>query len=143
MNDSLILILAILVSAAIGAYLGMLFIKLKSKSEQSTLEERNSNLTQQLQELKILHQTENEKQDSYFKTKLGELAESISKTEQEREEIRKEKDLLNTELARRNSEYENLQKLSDKRDEDIELRQEQLRKDFEILATKIKDLTSA
>ncbi|MFT5846668.1 DNA recombination protein RmuC [Psychroserpens sp.] len=139
MNDSLILILAILVSAAIGAYLGMLFIKLKSKSEQSTLEERNSNLTQQLQELKILHQTENEKQDSYFKTKLGELAESISKTEQEREEIRKEKDLLNTELARRNSEYENLQKLSDKRDEDIELRQEQLRKDFEILATKILD----
>jgi DNA recombination protein RmuC len=139
MNDSLILILAILVSAAIGAYLGMLFIKLKSKSEQSTLEERNSNLSQQLQELKILHQTENEKQDSYFKTKLGELAESISKIEQEREEIRKEKDLLNTELARRNSEYENLQKLSDKRDEEIELRQEQLRKDFEILATKILD----
>ncbi|MFD2916103.1 DNA recombination protein RmuC [Psychroserpens luteus] len=139
MNDNLILILAILVSAAIGAYLGMLFIKLKSKSEQSTLEERNSNLAQQLQELKMLHQTENEKQDSYFNTKLGELSETISKIELDRESIRQEKEFLNTELARRNSEYENLQKLSDKRDEEIELRQEQLRKDFELLATKILD----
>ncbi|MFT4612154.1 MAG: DNA recombination protein RmuC [Glaciecola sp.] len=139
MNDSLILILTIIFSAALGAYLGMLFIKLKSKSEQSTLEERNSNLALQLQELKTGHQTENEKQDSYFKTQLEELSETISKTEQEREDIRKEKDFLNTELARRNTEYENLQKLSDKREEDIELRQEQLRKDFEILATKILD----
>ncbi|TXE19997.1 DNA recombination protein RmuC [Psychroserpens burtonensis] len=139
MNDSLILILAILVSTAIGAYLGMLFIKLKSKSEQSTLEERNSNLAQQLQELKTFHQTENEKQDSYFNTKLGELSETISKTEHEREEIRKEKDRLNKDLARRNAEYENLQEHNLKRDEEIEIRQEQLRKDFEILATKILD----
>jgi DNA recombination protein RmuC len=139
MNDSLILILAIIFSAALGAYLGMLFIKLKSKSEQSTLKERNSNLAQQLQELKALYQTEREKQSSNFDTKLGELSGTISKIEQEREEIRKEKDFLNTELARRNTEYKNLQKLSDKREEDIELRQEQLRKDFEILATKILD----
>jgi DNA recombination protein RmuC len=139
MNDSLILILAIIFSAALGAYLGMLFIKLKSKSEQSTLKERNSNLAQQLQELKALYQTEREKQSSNFDTKLGELSGTISKIEQEREEVRKEKDFLNTELARRNTEYKNLQKLSDKRDEDIEIRQEQLRKDFEILATKILD----
>lgn len=139
MNDSLILILAILVSAALGAYLGMLVLKLKSKSELSTLEERNSNLVLQLQDLKTSHHTESEKQASYLNTKLGELSETISKIEQEREVIRKEKDFLNTELARRNTEYENLQKLSDKREEDIEIRQEQLRKDFEILATKILD----
>ncbi|MGB3608663.1 MAG: DNA recombination protein RmuC [Psychroserpens sp.] len=139
MTDSLILILAILISATIGAYLGMLFIKLKSKSEQSTLEERNSNLVQQIEDLKQSHQSDNERQEFNFKAKLKELAETISKIEMDREEIRREKDLLNTELARRNTAYDNLQNLSDKRDAEIELRQEQLRKDFELLATKILD----
>ncbi|WP_040278057.1 DNA recombination protein RmuC [Psychroserpens damuponensis] len=139
MNDNLILIIAILISAAIGAYLGMLFIKLKSKSDQSTLEERNSNLAQQLDALKSHHQLENEKQDSYFNSKLNELSETVSKIESEREEIRREKDFLSTELARRNTEFENLQLQSAKKDEEIELRQSQLRKDFELLATKILD----
>ena len=44
MNDNLILIISILVAALIGAYLGMLFSKLKSKSEKSTLEERQSQM---------------------------------------------------------------------------------------------------
>ena len=117
MNDSLILISSIIFSAAIGAYLGMLFAKLKSKSEKSMFEERNTNLQQQ----------------------LNDLRETISKTEGEREEIRREKDFLNSELTRRNTEYENLQQLSAKRDAEIEERQEQLRKDFELLATKILD----
>jgi DNA recombination protein RmuC len=138
MNDGLILLLAILASTAIGAYVGILFIKLKSKSEQSTLEERNSNLAQQLQDLRIFHQTENAKQDSYFNTKWGELSETISKIEHEREEIRKEKDLLNRDLSRRNAEFENLQENNLKRDEQIEIRQEQLRKDFEIYKKKFK-----
>ncbi|WP_047547691.1 DNA recombination protein RmuC [Psychroserpens sp. Hel_I_66] len=139
MTDNLILILAIIISAAIGAYIGMLFIKLKSKSEQSTLEERNSNLAQQLEEMRSSHQSENEKQDSYFRSKLEELTQTISKIEQDREAIRREKDFLNTELARRNTEYDNLEKLNEKRDAEIEIRQAQLRKDFELLATKILD----
>jgi len=44
MYDNIILVLAILIAAIIGGYLGMLFTKLKSKSEKSTLEERNANL---------------------------------------------------------------------------------------------------
>ena len=63
MNDNLILIISILISAIIGGYLGMLISKLKSKSEQSTLEERNSNLQQQLDDLKFFNHTENEKQN--------------------------------------------------------------------------------
>ncbi|MFD1163532.1 MULTISPECIES: DNA recombination protein RmuC [Hwangdonia] len=117
MNDNLILIIAILISGGIGAYLGMLFTKLKSKSEQSTLEERQNQA----------HQT------------IDELKQNLSKIENERETIRKEKDFLNAELTRRNTEYENLQQLSLKRDAEIEERQEQLRKDFELLATKILD----
>jgi len=117
MNDSLILILAIIISAAIGAYLGMLFIKLKSKGAQSTLEERQNQMTATIEELK----------------------QNLSKLETEREDIRREKEFLNTELARKNTEYENLQQQNLKRDEELEERQEQLRKDFELLATKILD----
>jgi len=117
MNDNLILILAILLSSAIGAYLGMLFTRLKSKNEQSTLEERQNQM----------HIT------------IEDLRQNLIKIETEREEIRREKDFLNAELTRKNTEYENLQQLNLKRDEELEERQEQLRKDFEILATKILD----
>ena len=115
MNDNLILILAILVSAIIGAYLGMLFTKLKSKGEKSTLEERQNQL----------------------RTTITELKQTVDKIENEREEIRREKELLNTELSRKNADYDNLQELNLKRDKELEERQEQLRKDFELLANKI------
>lgn len=139
MNDNLILIFAILVSALIGAYLGMLFSKLKSKSEKSTLEERNNNLQQQFNEFKQFSNSENEKQNQNFNQQLTSSRETITKIETEREEIRREKDFLNTELVRKNSELENLQQLNLKREEEVEERQAQLRKDFELLATKILD----
>ena len=142
MNDNLILILAILISSIIGAYLAMLVTKLKSKSEKSTLEERNTNLQQQLNDFKQFSESENQKQNHNFDVKLTELRDVISKIEAEREAIRREKDFLNTELTRRNSEYENLQQLNIKRDEELEERQKQLRTDFENLANKILDAKS-
>ncbi|MCT4630026.1 DNA recombination protein RmuC [Winogradskyella sp.] len=117
MNDNITLLLAILISAAIGAYLGMLFTKLKNKSEQSTLEERQNQLGLTINELK----------------------QNISKIETEREEIRREKEFLNSELSRKNTEYENLQEQNLKRDEELAKQQEQLRKDFELMASKILD----
>lgn len=117
MNDNLILIISILISGGIGAYLGILFIKLKTKSEKSTLEERQNQLVYNIEELK----------------------QHLSRTEKEREEIRREKDFLNTELTRKNTEYENLHQQNIKRDKELEERQKQLRKDFELLATKILD----
>ncbi|MFK7783308.1 DNA recombination protein RmuC [Psychroserpens sp.] len=117
MNDSIILILSILISTAIGAYLGMLFIKLKSKSEQSTLEERQNQMTSTIVDLK----------------------QQLSKLETEREAIRRDKETISTELTRRTTEYKNLQDQNLKRDEELEERQAQLRKDFELLATKILD----
>ncbi|PWH83150.1 DNA recombination protein RmuC [Algibacter marinivivus] len=117
MNDSLIIILISLIFAAIGFFLGSYFSKLKTKSEQSTLEERQNQMS----------------------LTIGELKQNLAKIENEREEIRREKEFLNTELTRKNSEYENLQELNLKRDKELEERQEQLRKDFELLATKILD----
>lgn len=137
MSDNIILILAILISAAIGGYLGMLFTKLKSKSEKSTLEERNANLQQQFNEFKAFHNSENQKQNETFNHQLNELRQQITKTENEREDIRREKEFLNAELTRRNTEYDNLQQQNLKRDEELAQQQEQLRKDFELLANKI------
>lgn len=117
MNDTLILLIAIIISAIVGAYLGMLFTKLKCKSEQSTLEERQSQLSLTINDLK----------------------QNISKIESEREEIRREKEFLNAELSRKNTEYENLQEQNLKRDEELAKQQEQLRKDFELMASKILD----
>ena len=117
MNDTIILILAIIISAVIGFFLGTYFSKLKSKSEQSTLLERQNQMALTINELK----------------------ENLSKIELERETIRNEKEFLNAELTRRNTEYENLHQLNEKRDIELEKRQEALRKDFELLATKILD----
>jgi DNA recombination protein RmuC len=117
MNDNLILILAILISGGIGAYIGMTITKLKSKGEQSTLEERQNQMQFTIDELK----------------------QNVDKIEKEREDIRREKEFLNSELTRKNTEYENLQQLNLKRDKELEERQAQLRKDFELLATRILD----
>lgn len=117
MNDNIILIIAIVIAAGIGAYLGMLFTKLKSKSDKGAIEERQ-------------HQLQNT---------INELKQNLSKLETEREEIRREKDFLNTELTRKNADFENLQQQNLKRDKELATQQEQLRKDFELLATKILD----
>ena len=139
MNDTIILIISIFVSAAIGAFIGLKFAQLKSKSDKSTLEERNANLQNQFNEFKQFSESENQKQDQYFNQSLVELKENISKIENERENIRKEKDFLSTELSRRNTEFENLQEQNLKRDKELEQQQIQLRKDFELMATKILD----
>lgn len=121
MNDNLILILASIISGSIGAYIGLTFAKLKSKSEQSALEERQNQLTQNISSLK----------------------EHLNKTEGEREDIRKEKEFLNAELVRRNSEFENLQEKLNEQKSEMEALQEKFTKEFENLANKILEDNSA
>lgn len=121
MNDSIILLITIIVSAGIGAFIGMQFAKLKSKSDKSALEERQNQLTNTITDLK----------------------ETVGKIETERESIRRDKDFLNTELSKRNTELENLQQQNLKRDQELEERQARLRKDFELLANKILEEKSS
>lgn len=121
MNDSIILIIAILLSLGIGAYIGMTITKLKSKSDKSTLEERQNQLSSTINDLK----------------------ENLSKVETERETIRKEKDFLNSELTRKNTEFENLLQQNQKRDAELEERQEQLRNEFKVLANTILEEKSS
>jgi len=117
MNESLILIIAILISGGIGAYLGITFSKLKNKSDQGAIQERQNQLS----------------------TTITDLKSSIQTLENERNTFRDEREGLNIELAQKNIEFENLKHQNLKRDKELEQQQEQLRKDFELLATKILD----
>ena len=117
MQESFIYIIIFILAAIIGVLLGIYINNLKSKAQLSSLEERDKQLQEGINDLKS----------------------KIEKTEHEREEIRREKDFLSTELTRKNSEYENLQQQNLQRDKELAKQQEQLRKDFELLATKILD----
>lgn len=137
MSEIVIYIVLIVVFSAVGIFLGIYIGNLKTKVQQEGLQERNRQLQSQFEDIKISMQAENEKQNETFQQQLQSVKESLSKTEHEREEIRREKDNLNIELARKNSEYESLHEKFRERDESLKQQQEQLRKDFELLANKI------
>ncbi|MGH1384114.1 DNA recombination protein RmuC [Kordia sp.] len=143
MSEIVIYIVLIVVFLAVGIFLGMYIGNLKTKAQQEGLHERNRQLQSQFDDLKTQMNAENAKQNESFQQQLQGIKESLSKTEKEREEIRREKDFLNVELARKNSEFENLQKQNIERDQSLKQQQEQLRKDFELLATKILDEKSS
>ncbi|MCH4552475.1 DNA recombination protein RmuC [Aestuariibaculum lutulentum] len=139
MNDNLILILAIVISAGIGAYIGMLINKLKGKSELSALTERNAILQQQFSDMKQASASELNKQTEMFNKQIIEFKETISKVEHEREDIRREKEFLNSELAIKNTEFENLKLKNEEQKSEVEKLQEKFTKEFENLANKILD----
>ncbi|WP_420573976.1 DNA recombination protein RmuC [Kordia sp.] len=143
MSEILIYIILIVVFLAVGIFLGMYIGNLKTKAQQEGLHERNRQLQTQFDDLKTLMDAENTKQNESFQQQLNGIKESLVKTEQEREEIRREKDFLNVELARKNSEFESLQKQNIERDASLKEQQEQLRKDFELLANKILEEKSS
>lgn len=143
MSEIVIYITLIAVFLAVGIFLGMYIGNLKNKAQQEGLLERNRQLQSQFDDLKVLMRNETEKQHESFQLQLKSMKESVAKTEQEREEIRREKDNLNIELARKNSEFESLYEKFQERDEQVKVQQEQLRKDFELLANKILEEKSS
>jgi len=143
MNDHLLLILAILMAAGIGAYIGMTISRLKSKGEQSALEERIFNLQQQLQDTKQHYALEVQKTEQHYETQLVSLKETLDKLEQDRENIRREKDFLNTELTRKHADFQNLTLKNQEQKAEVEKLQEKFTKEFENLANRILDEKSS
>jgi DNA recombination protein RmuC len=143
MNDSIILIIAILISGGIGVYIGITISKLKSKSEQSTLEERNSNIQQLLDNSKMQAETDLQKMRENYSLQLTDLKGSLDKMDSDREDIRKEKELLNSELTRTQTEFQNLFEKNQEQKAEVEKLQEKFTKEFENLANKILDEKSS
>ena len=117
MNETFLFLLLAAVCLLIGAFLGNLFARLKSKTESGKLEERLE-------------------QASFQQEKLEERFHTIL---QEREAIREEKELLNSELVRRNAEFDNLVQKNREQKAEVEKLQERFTKEFENLANKILD----
>lgn len=125
MNDNIILIISILISGGIGVYIGITIAHLKSKGEQNRLEERSANLQQLLQDSKIQYESE------------------VKKIEIDRENIRREKEFLNTELTRKNADFDNLAIKNKEQKAEVEKLQEKFTVEFENLANKILDEKSS
>jgi DNA recombination protein RmuC len=141
MNDYL-LIAFIFVALLLGLYFGKLISGLKSKNKEAVLQEKNNQLSVQLDSLKNqLNSTlENHKLELVDSKKTAHL--QTEKLEKEREEIRREKDLLSNELTRRNAEFENLELRNKEQKTEVVQLQQKFEKEFENLANKILEQKS-
>ncbi|MGA9325041.1 MAG: DNA recombination protein RmuC [Salegentibacter sp.] len=142
MNETLLIAAIFLIALGIGIFLGRLIAGLKSKSSTGILEEKNNQLSIQVEDIKLQKDSNLEN----FKKEISEvklsMQEQLQKLENEREEIRREKDFLRDELTRRNSEFNNLQQKNAEQKAEVEKLQEKFQKDFENLANKILDQKS-
>ena len=120
MSETFLFLLLAAICLLIGAFIGNLIANLKGKTITSKLEARLEQL-----------QDQEEKLNERFEHAL-----------QEREAIRKEKDLLNIELTRRNSEMDSLETKLREQKLEVEKLQEKFTNDFEVLANKILESKS-
>ncbi|WP_299392730.1 DNA recombination protein RmuC [uncultured Gelidibacter sp.] len=97
----------------------------------------------QLKDSKEQHASDVQKIEQQKDAQLLSMKASLDKLEIEREHIRREKDFLNTELTRRNSDFENLALKNQEQKAEVEKLQEKFAKEFENLANKILDEKSS
>ncbi|MBQ4805278.1 DNA recombination protein RmuC [Aquimarina sp. MMG015] len=138
MSEYILLVVAV-VAIIIGFFIGKYVASLKNKSDQSTLNERSNQLQLQLEEAKKTSEQQLELAKQQQQVQKEALEKQLSNTAKERDEIRREKDFLNTELTRRNAEFENLQLKNQEQKEEVGKLQEKFTKEFENLANKILD----
>ena len=117
MDSQLLLILVVLVSLAIGAFLGMYVQKLKTKSNDSVWREREQQLNNSLKNLNDKMLAENE----------------------EKRQLQSEKERLSNQIVRYQADLENLQRINTEQKEEVAKLQEKFTKEFENLANKILD----
>lgn len=142
MNEYVLISLISLVALGLGFYVGRLVAGLKSKNETGRLEERNNQLSIQVDELKNQINSDLEKNKTFVSEIKNEKKQQIEKLETEKEIIRKEKDTLSLALTRRNSEFDNLEQKNLEQKAEVEKLQEKFTKEFENLANKILDQKS-
>ncbi|MBI6118998.1 DNA recombination protein RmuC [Salegentibacter maritimus] len=137
-----LLVTAIFIALFLGIYFGKLISGLKSKNKEAVLEEKNNQLLLQVEEIK----TQLNNNLNNYKTEISELQNKAQiqseKIENEREEIRREKDFLNTELTKRNAEFRNLELKNKEQKAEVEKLQQKFEKEFENLANKILEQKS-
>lgn len=115
MNTSILLVFAILVSLAIGFYIGKLLSKTQSNAEKSNLDGQLTSQNNQLSELKI----------------------SFQHLQIEKQKVQAEKEEFAILLAKKENDFDNLLDRTKEQKEEINQLQEKFSKEFENLANKI------
>ena len=115
MNEYLIFISILLIGLLAGYFLGSYIQKLKTKSSQSELEERQRQLN----------------------ANLGVLENRLEDSEEHKVQLQQEKEILGNKLVRYQTEMQNLQLKNSEQKQEVEKLQEKFTKEFENLANKI------
>ncbi len=143
MQQEIILLIGIFLALIIGFLIGNYISGLRLKNLQSSSESQLKALQQQLASQQLLLAEAKKKHtqvlytlDEKFNLEKRELIE-------EREAIRRQKEFLNTELTRKNVEFDNLSLKNQEQKKETELLQEKFTKEFENLANKILDEKSS
>ncbi|NHM01282.1 DNA recombination protein RmuC [Flavobacterium difficile] len=115
MNTSILLVFAILVSLAIGFYIGKLLTKTQSNAEKSNLDGQLLSQNNQLSELKI----------------------TLQNLQFEKQKIQTEKEEFAILLAKKENDFDNLLERNKEQKQEVNELQEKFSKEFENLANKI------
>ena len=143
MPQEYLLLFVLVIGVTTGFLLGKYIALLSKKNELSSLQNEISSLEEKLEVQKsnlAVTEARHDKQLTDLKTDYTSKEKALV---QEKEAIRKEKDFLNTELSRRNADFENLQLRSSEQKEEVSKLQEKFTKEFENLANKILDEKSS
>lgn len=126
MSDNITILFAFIIALAIGVFIGKAIFAGKAASEKKVLEERNNSMLQQIEQQR--QQTASEKL----------IAERhYQQLEEDRNNLRIAKEALALQLAKKETDFENLyERMREQREETEELR-EKFTKEFENLANKI------
>jgi len=139
MSETIIIIIASIIFGVIGFLIGKHISKLQNTSELSGINERNSILEKQLNDVKQSVSVEHKKIEDNYTTQLNALKEQLYKSDQDKESIRKQKDSITIELTKLEADYNNLQVKNSEQKDEVEKLQEKFTKEFENLANKILD----
>jgi DNA recombination protein RmuC len=115
MNTSILLVFAILVSLAIGFYIGKLLSKTQSNAEKSNLDGQLTSQNNQLSELKI----------------------TVQHLQIEKQKVQAEKEEFAILLAKKENDFDNLLERNKEQKQEVNELQEKFSKEFENLANKI------
>lgn len=128
-----------LFALVLGYFIGEKISRLKQRGNLDILKEQNNQTQLQIKDLKSRISNNLEENKIQLSQLKNEADENLRKIENERETIRREKDLFSTELTRINAEYKNLQQRNEEQKQEVEKLQEKFTKEFENLANRILD----
>lgn len=121
MQNTVVFISLFSVALGIGIFIGKLIFSSKVQAEKLVLEEKINSLKDQF----LIEKTSLENQ--------------LQQTNQEKENLRKEKESIQIQLAKKEGDFDNLWQRNIEQKEEVEKLQEKFTKEFENLANKILD----